>query len=227
MLRKFTITSMRAAAALERPTSRHILLALVAGERTLSELSQTLKLSLSLLTYHVDRLCRLDLVEIVGKTRRAGRPLKRYRAVAKQFFVPANLASRSPSNALVEELRNALERDRSRRKSTCTLYLIDDSGGRRMQRVGEAASGSAFEAWTILPMDAHGAENFANDLRALIEKYAGRKGGKAQPFLVHCAFARRMLKGRTRTGLDSPRMRRGYRAHQATVSRPSIKNLAP
>ena len=210
MNRKFTITSMRGAAALEHSTSRHILLELVAGERTLSELSQILNLSLSLLIYHVGRLRRLDLIEIIGETRRAGRPRKRYRAVAKQFFVPASLASSSPNNALVEELRSVLERDRMRRKSAGTLYLIEDSGRPVMRRVGEAASVRAFEAWIVLPMDAQRAENFGNDLKTLIAKYAAQRVGKPQPFLVHCAFARRIVKGRTQIGLNSARMPCNY-----------------
>jgi DNA-binding transcriptional ArsR family regulator len=193
MGKAFAVTSRQAARALEHPTSRHVLLELAKGERSLGELAQILSLSLSLLSYHIERLREFGLIAITSQRRRAGRALKVYRAVAKQFFVPAHLASSLPSRALLEELRQALEKDRGRRKSTGMVYFVDVNGRRRIEPVGPSDSPSVFEAWMILPMDPDRAVEFGAELRDLMARYGGRKDSRARPFLVYCAFARRSV----------------------------------
>jgi len=185
----FTIASRRAATALEHARSRQILLTLAASERSLGDLAGSLGLSLSLLHYHVGRLRKLGLVKLVREDRRPGRPVKRYRAVARAFFLPAAKASRGSGDGLSRELREALERDRAKRQDSGTLYFVDENGAQRMRRVGASSSGDAFEAWIALSLDKRSAENLARDIGALFARYANHRGGR--PHLAYCAFARR------------------------------------
>jgi DNA-binding transcriptional ArsR family regulator len=184
------IETARAAAALEHRQSRRIVLDLAASERSLQELARATGLSLGLLHYHVGRLRALGLVEIAREERRAGRPVKRYRAAAKRFFVPAGLAS--DDRALERELRAGLDRDRARRDDSGVAYFVDDKGAHRMRRIQGSAKTRASESWIRLSLTHQEAEDLGADLRALFARYArpaGRAG--ALPVIAYCAFAER------------------------------------
>ena len=185
------IQSAPAAAALEHPTSRRILLELVAQERSLQELARATGLTLSLLHHHVGRLLALGLIEITREERRAGRPVKRYRAVARAFFVPASLGTHGAAAALARELRAGLDRERARRDDAGAAYFVDDAGAPRMRRVRGRGGQGAFEAWVTLSLTPADAENLGDEIRALFARYAHRGGGAARSILAYCAFAER------------------------------------
>jgi DNA-binding transcriptional ArsR family regulator len=185
------IRSKPAAAALEHPQSRRILLELVRHVRSLKDLGDRTELSPSLLHYHVNRLCALGLAEVVASERRAGRPVKRYRAVARKFLVPSGLAKHDTNAALMRALSKGLERDLARRNDKGVLYFVDDAGRFRMGRFRGSSPGRAFELWSALSLTAKDAESLGNDLRALFARYAQRKGNGASPVIAYCAFAER------------------------------------
>lgn len=72
------------------PEMRRILAALTDSERRLSDVAVELGVPLNSLLYRVRSLVRAELVQITRQTRRAGRPVKWYRAVARSFFIPFN-----------------------------------------------------------------------------------------------------------------------------------------
>ncbi len=185
------IQSTRAAAAFEHPTSRRIVLELVAKEQSLRELARATGLSLSLLHYHVGRLRALGLIEIAREERRPGRPVKRYRAAARTFFVPAGLEARGAGEALARELAAALQRDRIRSDDAGAAYFVDDAGAPRMRRVRGRGGQGAFEAWVTLSLTPRDAEDLGDEIRALFARYANRGGGAAHRILAYCAFAER------------------------------------
>ena len=185
------IGSTQAAAAFEHPRSRRIVLELVANEQSLQQLARATGLSLSLLHYHVGRLRALGLIEIAREARRPGRPVKRYRAVARRFFVPASLAAHGAGEALARELRAALERDRVRRDHAGVDYFVDDAGAHRMRRVPGPSGHSAFEAWITLSLTPRDAKSLGDEIRALFARYADGGGGAARQTLAYCAFAER------------------------------------
>lgn len=189
------IQSARAAAALEHPTSRRIVLELVAKEQSSRDLARATGLTLSLLHYHVGRLLALGLIEITREERRAGRPVKRYRAVARTFFMLASLGTHGAAAALARELRAGLDRERMRRDDAGAVYFVDDAGAHRMRRVRGRGRRGAFEAWVTLSLTARDAETLGDEIRALFARYAKRGGGAPRPTLAYCAFAERAATG--------------------------------
>ena len=185
------IQSTPAAAALEHPTSRRIVLELVAKEQSSRDLARATGLTLSLLHYHVGRLLALGLIEITREERRPGRPVKRYRAVARTFFVPASLGTLGAAAALARELRAGLDRERARRDDAGAAYFVDDSGAHRMRRVHGRGRQGAFEAWVTLSLTPRDAETLSDEIRGLFARYADRGGRAARPTLAYCAFAER------------------------------------
>ncbi len=93
MRQQLKIQNPAAARVFEHSSQRRLLLHLVAREHSLQELSLTTGMTLSLLHYHVKRLCKLELIHLTREVPRRGRPIKYYRATAQSFFVPGHLAS--------------------------------------------------------------------------------------------------------------------------------------
>ena len=178
-------------------SQRHMLLELAGHERSLQRLANILRMPLSLAHYHVGRLLALGLVEITRREPRAGKPIKHYRAVARSFFVPAHLASRSPSAMLYAELRTALERAQLRRSDdNGTVYFVDDQMRPRMRRMQGRARRVAVESWGILHVTDKDAHVLYGEMKALFSRYEGLAGDSAATYLAHFAIVPR---GRKRT----------------------------
>ena len=122
---------------------------------------------------------------------RSGRAVKRYRAVARAFFVPSHLSTDAGGTALFRELQAGLERDRARRGDAGMTYFIDDDGKPRMARIDDGASPGGLELWTTLSLTARQAEALARDLKALFATYADAPARDAPRRLAYCAFTER------------------------------------
>ncbi|MBV9332121.1 MAG: winged helix-turn-helix transcriptional regulator [Alphaproteobacteria bacterium] len=185
-----TIANTNSALALAHLQSRRILLELAFRECSLQELARATGLSLSLLNYHVSRLRSLQLVEIACIEKRAGRPVKRYRAKARAFFVPAALGRDGRSEALARELNTALERSRAGHAGSGTVYSVDAAGVQRMRRVSRRSSAWAFEVWIRLSLGPRNAARLRRELEALLRSYENiRPSAGQREVLVHCGFA--------------------------------------
>ncbi|MCA1674918.1 MAG: hypothetical protein LC799_22925, partial [Actinobacteria bacterium] len=105
-----TVRDRRAADAMCHPFERHLVLSLIGRDASISELVAESGLSMRTLHYQVVRLVKLKLLKIASRTRRGGRPIKRYTAAAEVFFVPESLMKVRPGAVLERELRDALGR---------------------------------------------------------------------------------------------------------------------
>jgi DNA-binding transcriptional ArsR family regulator len=186
-----TIDSKKAAAALEHPRSRHIILALVARARSLQELADATGLSLSLLHYHVKRLQSFGLIRVVRKEKRAGRSVNRYRAVARRFLLPGDLATRAGGAALLRELHAGLDRERASGDNAGVIYFVDAAGVPKMVRLPIETKRTAFEVWFTLFLTPHDVKALSSELRAIFGRYSQRSGTPAQAVIGYCAFAPR------------------------------------
>lgn len=189
MIDRLDISDPRAAAILAGTTSRYILLELAGCERTLGMLKTVTGLPLSLLHYHLRRMISLELVSIVREEARAGRPVKVYRAVARSFFVPAQLVSRGANKLLTLELNAALERARALSREDGVLYSVE-GGHPKMQRIADAGS-EGTELWGGLFLDERDAKALAADLRRLLQLYQGPPKKGAHAYLAHLVVAKR------------------------------------
>ena len=181
------VRSKRIAAVFGNQRQRRILLALAAGEHTASELAARTGSSLSLLDYHLRKLTGLGLVRMTRQIRRAGRPVKSYRATADAFFVPAELNPALCARAAANRLRLALERARSR--SLRGVLFTTEAGRPRMQIVEhEERRAPTTELWLEVEMTASGAEALASELRALFRRHQSRARGLRR-YILHAAIA--------------------------------------
>jgi hypothetical protein len=187
MLDQIRIDVPAAAAVFRSARQRSILLGLVEAERSLSELSKLTGTRLNLLHHHVQRLLRLGLVKLTRTERRAGAPIKRYRAVARSFFVPAELMG-DPRGELTSELRERMERSLAS-SVRGALYSHTDAGP-RMRLVPESDRRvEAAELWLQLRLTHDDAAALSRRLRAVLHQFhkPARRGQRS--YLVHLALA--------------------------------------
>ncbi|MDP9123015.1 MAG: winged helix-turn-helix domain-containing protein [Pseudomonadota bacterium] len=186
--RTLRIEDDRRAAAFSAPLRRRLVLALVPREQSVKELSDSLGVEMKRLHYHVTMLVKLELVIVAREQPRAGRPVKFYRAASSSFFVPDSVASTAPTDALVDGLRESLQRQRER-SSGGFLYDTDAGGRLRMRRV--EAHGrrpvAAIEQWRLMRLSRADAARLVQELSECVARYAGSPSGQAH--LVHLAVA--------------------------------------
>lgn len=182
-----TIDDPRAAAVFRNLRQRQLMFCLMEKERSLGDLGEACGTALNLLHYHVGRLISLGLAEICGIRNRAGAPVKLYRATAKAFFIPAELAG-TPTDPLHDKLREALERSLA---GTCkgVLYTHGQAGA-HMRLVRDSKPGArTWEIWAELELSDADAVTLAEELKSVLRKYANRRARPRRRYVVHAALA--------------------------------------
>lgn len=187
MLKQMIVDNEKAAAAFANARTRSILFALMRADLSLVQLQAEVCMSLSLLHYHVARLKALGLLQVVETTRRAGRPVSRYRAVAEEFQVPAVVETRTPGSGLKQEMEAALERADVRCPSTIS-YFVDEQGAARMRRFG-SENGAAHERWWRLRLSAGEARKLIREMGDLVAQYENAATKCGNSHLLHFALA--------------------------------------
>ena len=92
------------AALMFQPKSLELLSVLIETERSLQQISDALEWPINTSKYQLERLCKAELVTCTREEARAGRPIRFYRAVASQFFVPyAFTPAMNPATLLEQE----------------------------------------------------------------------------------------------------------------------------
>jgi DNA-binding transcriptional ArsR family regulator len=179
------------AAALVDPVRRRILTAFIGRERSLSEAAGALAMPLNRLAYHVGALVRLGLVRVEREQKRAGRPIRFYRAVADHFLVPAAALPRRPGAGLAAELRAALDGADQLAGGNDMVLTIDGGGRPIMTRHGAETAADACEYWRVLTLSLSEAQALAAELGALLRRYGSKPGKGKRTYLAHAALAPR------------------------------------
>lgn len=187
MLERLNIRDAACAALLSNERQRHVLLALVERERSQSELADLMGMKLNLLHYHLRRLAMARLVSVSRSQSRAGRAITYYRAVARSFFVPAELAAAIPDRALIEELRDALERSRTGTYSGI-LYAYDDGPRMRVIQDKRPARPTA-ELWHRMTLNDTDAAALIEELKSLFARFEARDAASGHRFVTFAALA--------------------------------------
>ncbi|AAF11855.1 helix-turn-helix domain-containing protein [Deinococcus radiodurans] len=156
-----TVTDARQAAAMIHPEFSPLMDALTGREASVGALARELDWPLDTAHYRVKKLLRLGLLRVVREEKRAGRPVKVYRAVADAFFLPYS----SFTHATLEEkfLRHELQVARSLVRSYVRLlhdtfpqpgtlgpYLFRDEAG-HLQEDLAAAPGKLLDLAAAFP----------------------------------------------------------------------------
>lgn len=188
MLERAEIKDPSAAAVFGVPRQRRILLALIPEPRSLAQLAKLTDTRLNLLHHHIAKFMRLGLVSIVGEERRAGAPVKYYRAAARSFFVPGELMERPPGVGMARELRRLLERGLAH--SFTGVVFSHDEQGPRMRPVRDPdIHNRATELWLDLRLSEADAEELADELRRVLRRFEPRSAPAQRRLIVHVALA--------------------------------------
>lgn len=189
--RAIRIGAPAAAAAILDPKRRRMLVAFMAGERSMAEVARSLGMPINSLHHHVQAFVRQGLIAVTREQRRAGRPIRFYRAAGNAFLVPASAMRSRPGDALAAELRSALDEAERRSGYGDLLLFLDDEGRPRMERGQAEAPSDASELWRVLHLDRRAARRLAREVKAVLARYDETSGPGAKPYLVHLAIAPR------------------------------------
>lgn len=186
MSRTLDVSSSSVARILEDPRRRRLLLSLIEQERSLKEAADSNKLPLNLAHYHLNKLLSAELVEITRQQKRAGRPVRFYRARYSAYFIPAALLRTPPMEKLGRGLAAALESARHR-SGVGVLLDVDDSGRARIREA--AGSGRLpLEVWRRLNLSRRDAEALFEELTKSIHRYEHLGRGRST-WTIHLALA--------------------------------------
>lgn len=192
-LSRVYIRDPRQAAVFTHPRLRRILLWFTRRAKSVGETAIATGMDLRRIHYYVQRLRALGLLAVVDERRRAGRPIKLYRAIGDSFFVPHEAALKGFGDDLALELREGLSRERSRSDGGILFTAFEDGSPRGRIVGGRSASTAATEMWRVLRLQAHEAAALKRDLNAVLNRYQRmRSEGGGKLYLVHAAMARRL-----------------------------------
>jgi hypothetical protein len=170
---------------------RHLLLSFVTRTRTVGEVAAADGLSIGSAHYLVADFVRQGLLRVEREEKRAGRPIKHYRAVASSFFLPLEFVSGSPGGGLGAEMRGRLDEELALSEDEGLLFYVDDDGRARVSWFGDRKRRRPVaEFWQILKLKDADALSLIADLQSLLERYQQRSG-EGRTFLIHAAVAPR------------------------------------
>lgn len=191
-----------AAAFFATSKTRRILMMFAHQPLSVAEAAERSKTDLKRLHYYVERLLNADLLAVDSVRRRAGRPIKLYRAVAPAFYVPSESLPKPSTDEVAQELRQLLQADEARASAGILVSL----GANMEPKVEFVSLGdkprAGFELWRILRLGRGDFERLRDELDAVISRYQASPANRGQVFLVHAAAACRL---RHEGVLDNPR----------------------
>jgi len=184
------------AAAFTNPLLRRILLWFTRRPKSVGETAAASGMDLRRTHYYVQRLAALGLVKVVAERARAGRAVKLYRAIGDSFFVPDEAALKGFGDDLALELRESVNRERSRSDGGILFTAFADGSPRGRFVGSRRASTAATEMWRALRLRAPEVAALKRDLRALLNRYQRlRADAGGDIYLVHAAVAPRLGSG--------------------------------
>ena len=188
--RAMQVRASSAAAVFTDSRRRRLLLGFVGREQSLAEVCSASGLAMGYVHYHAGRWVQLGLLEVSGERRRAGRPVKLYRAAGDAFFVAEAYLPRSANAGLADELARGLDQARANDGDSGLLFLVEN-GRPRIRRIDGPARGPATEMWRFLDLDETAAAALEAELETLARRYGDRPGARTRPYLFHVALAPR------------------------------------
>lgn len=165
----------------------------IGRERPASEVARELDVSLDRMLSRLRRLRTAGLVTVTREERRAGRPVKHYRAVADDFYVPLSAVALHRDALRSENYMHGLYARSLDLSLTAALGRLPASGVRVHRRddgmvavEAAAAPGVTYDErapaepplvfrWNRLRLDRQTAKNLQAELYDLAERYAARQ----------------------------------------------------
>jgi hypothetical protein len=205
-----SITDPTQAKALTNAKLIGFLQAFIGQERSVTEASERWKVTLNAAYYRIKRLEDLKLIAVASETARAGRNLKRYRAVSDNFFVPLGIVPEASLEEFLEatnlHFQELMLRSQVRAIRTSfseraprhwgihvgqdgsgklTVHLADQFGND--PDLSDPAMPIIVDGWPQLQLDYEDAKAFQRELFAFFRKYEKKRG--TRKYLFHFALA--------------------------------------
>lgn len=159
---------------------------------TLGEASAASAMDLKRLHHSAGRLCRAGLLRVEGERRRAGRPMKLYRAVSDAFLVADEILPRPFTEGFANELRESLL-IHGFQPGRRMLLTLDCGGEIRARRIDPAdAPAGVLDLWFLVRLPRSELEVLRAELRAVVERFDKGDRPGAKPYLIHAAAAPRL-----------------------------------
>lgn len=185
---------------MEDSPKRRLLLSFVPRARSVSEVAAAEGLTIGSAHHLILSFVERGLLRVEREAKRAGRPIKYYRAVASSYFVPLEFVSGSPGGGLATELRRRLDDELARSEDQGILFDTDEDGQPRVSWFGDKRRTRAVgEFWQMLRLSEADAVALVRDLAALLDDYRAREGDTRE-FLIHAAVVPRRKGGRLGAG---------------------------
>lgn len=185
--RALTIEAPKAAAALLDPAAQAMVLSFTAPA-SIADVARAHGYDLKRLHHHVQRFCRLGLLEVVETKARAGRPIKLYRTTAPAFFVPHAAARELATEGLARDLREGLAVAAKRPGKGYYVYA-DGEGTPRREAARSDTPPEAAEMWRILRLSPEEIAELSAELDQLLTRYLRSAKGPGRTYLLHAALA--------------------------------------
>jgi hypothetical protein len=179
--------------------SLRYLMPFLAGRHTLTSAAAVLDKRPSTLAYWIPRMVACGLLVHVDDEARAGAAMPVYRAPAREFTVPYGSIPIERRVALLDEGRMQV----LRRFLDGVDEALESAGGFALSFRGHGDSGTVVDlvepaqhqrtrtctdAWRMLTLDEDDAHELADEMEAMIARYAAR-GGRSR-YVVHVGIAR-------------------------------------
>lgn len=186
------VRDLAAARVFSDPLLRRLLLWFSVAPRSVGEAAAAIGMDIRRMHYHVRRLAERGLLAETGIRRRAGRPIKLYRAAAGSFFIPFDAAETAFGDSLSAELREALVNEQARSDGGMLFRATRAGSVRGRIVIDNRRRGAGAELWRLLRLSPAQADELAADLKALLNRYQRQSGGeRGRTYLVHAALAPR------------------------------------
>jgi hypothetical protein len=186
--RALTVEAPKAAQALLEPASQAMVLAFTGAPKSIAAVARAHGFDLKRLHHHVQRFCRLGLLEVAEVRARAGRPIKLYRTTAPAFFVPHAAARELATEQLARDLREGLKLAARRPGKGFFVYADADGVAHREPARGDAPPEAA-EMWRILRLSTAEMAELSAELDELLTRYLRNAKGPGRTYLLHAALA--------------------------------------
>ena len=188
----YRASNARTAAAFANPLRRRLLLLLAVHDYSLAELAKKTSQDLKILHYHITQLRKLGLLVVARTQRRAGRPIKYYRAKARAFFVPSAVMPSPHAKALMVELTDSLAKQRQK-SDEGVLYCVAEDGTPQMRPIQHLPAEKSLSAdqWRVLRLSRGEAVQLTKTVSDCLEPYSMRQSD-GELYLLHFALVPRL-----------------------------------
>lgn len=175
-----------AARLLVKRSTLDILEAVTASDRTVKQIAAATGIDPSRTWRAVQQLCSAGLLTVARRQKRAGRPLKFYRASDHEFVIPASMRHSTVGSALSDSVQHQLEH---RDQAIGERFYFDGSRWRveKLYAADSAGADRQEERWLIARLSAEQRDSLAREIAAIFERYGREQqltGGRS---IIHFA----------------------------------------